>query len=156
MSFVHDVWEPLKQALLASRDVIIASQICVSKLQRFFTLGDGCWLPILGAPIFSPEITKYCKGFGLSVPDVSRERRCLQTSPEQLLATKDKKRQKIRISVPGRLGSFSGGGTKIQRLQKHRYSTSRKFAFGRTKIPGHEFRTIIRIFGIYVLRMLVA
>ena len=25
--------------------MIISSQICVSKLQRFFTLGDGCWLP---------------------------------------------------------------------------------------------------------------
>ena len=35
----------LKQALWASRDVIISSQICVSKLQRFFKLGDGCWLP---------------------------------------------------------------------------------------------------------------
>ena len=43
---LHDVLEPLKQALLASRDVIISSQICVSKLQRVFTLGDGCWLPI--------------------------------------------------------------------------------------------------------------
>ena len=42
---VHDVWEPLKQALSASRDVIISSQTCVSKFQRFFTLGDGCWLP---------------------------------------------------------------------------------------------------------------
>ena len=42
---VHDAWEPLKQALSASRDVILSSQICVSKLQRFFTLGDGCWLP---------------------------------------------------------------------------------------------------------------
>ena len=31
--------------LVASRDVIVSSQICVSKLQRFFTLGDGCWLP---------------------------------------------------------------------------------------------------------------
>ena len=30
----------LKQALLASRDVIISSQICVSKLQGFFTLGE--------------------------------------------------------------------------------------------------------------------
>ena len=45
MISVHDVWEPLKQALLASPDVIISSQICVSKLQRFFTEGDGCWLP---------------------------------------------------------------------------------------------------------------
>ena len=43
---LYDVLEPLKRALLASRDVIISSQICVSKLQRFFTLGDGCWLPI--------------------------------------------------------------------------------------------------------------
>ena len=49
-----------------------------------------------------------------SVPDVSRERRCLQASPEQLTATKDKKRQKIWISVPGRLGSFSGGGQKFK------------------------------------------
>ena len=42
---LHDVLEPLKQALLASRDVIISSQICGSKLQKVFTLGDGCWLP---------------------------------------------------------------------------------------------------------------
>ena len=50
---------------------------------------------------------------GLGVPDVSRERMCLQTSPEQLKATKDKKEtKKIGISVPGRLGSFSVGGTK--------------------------------------------
>ena len=52
----------------------------------------------------------------LGVPHVSCERRCLQTSPEQLEATKDKKRQKIGISVPGRFGSFSVGGTKIQTL----------------------------------------
>ena len=43
---LHDVLEPLEQALLASRDVIISSQICGSNLQRVFTLGDGCWLPI--------------------------------------------------------------------------------------------------------------
>ena len=47
-SSVHDVWEPLKQALLASRDVIISGQSCISRCQRFFTLGDGCWLPIDG------------------------------------------------------------------------------------------------------------
>ena len=41
-----DVWEPLKQVLWASRDVIISSQICGSNVQRFCTLGDGCWLPI--------------------------------------------------------------------------------------------------------------
>ena len=43
---LHDVLEPLRQALLASRDVIISSQICGSNLQKVFTLGDGCWLPI--------------------------------------------------------------------------------------------------------------
>ena len=43
----HDVLEPLEQALSASRDVIIFSQICGSKLQRVFTLGGGCWLPTL-------------------------------------------------------------------------------------------------------------
>ena len=41
----HDVLEPLKQAL-ASRAMIISGQICGSKLQRVFTLGDRCWLPI--------------------------------------------------------------------------------------------------------------
>ena len=50
MTSVHDVWEPLKQAFWASRDVIISSQICVLKFQRFFTLGDGCWLPMLIRP----------------------------------------------------------------------------------------------------------
>ena len=44
---LHDVLEPLKQALLASRDVNISSQICGSKLQKVFTLGDGCWLPTI-------------------------------------------------------------------------------------------------------------
>ena len=45
---LHDVRESfIKQALLASRDVIIAGQICGSKLRRVFTLlGDGCSLPI--------------------------------------------------------------------------------------------------------------
>ena len=43
----HDVLEPFKQALLASRDVIISGQICGSKLQMVFTAGDGGWLPKL-------------------------------------------------------------------------------------------------------------
>ena len=42
---LHDVLEPLKQALLASRDVIISSQICGSNSQKVFTLGDRCCLP---------------------------------------------------------------------------------------------------------------
>ena len=32
------------QVLSASRDVIISGQICGSKLQKVFTLGDRCWL----------------------------------------------------------------------------------------------------------------
>ena len=62
---------------------------------------------------------------GLSVPDVSRERRCLQTSPEPLMATKTKKTKNQNFRPWEFLGSFSGSGTKIQRLQKHRYSISR-------------------------------
>ena len=46
ISSLHDVLEPLKQALSASRDVVISSLICGSNLQKKFTLGDGCWLPI--------------------------------------------------------------------------------------------------------------
>ena len=41
----HDVPEPLKQVLSASRDVIISGQVCGSKLQRVFTFGvtdAGC------------------------------------------------------------------------------------------------------------------
>ena len=41
----HEVLEPLEQVLLASRDVMISGLIFGSKLQRVFTLGDGCWLP---------------------------------------------------------------------------------------------------------------
>ena len=44
---VHDVWEPCKQVLLASRDVIIPSQFAARIRRGFFTLGDGCWLPTL-------------------------------------------------------------------------------------------------------------
>ena len=51
MISLHDVLEPLKQALLASRDVIISSQIRGSNLQKVFTLGDGCWLPIYRKPL---------------------------------------------------------------------------------------------------------
>ena len=41
----HDVLQPLKQVLLASRDVIIFSQIAARIRRGFFTWGDGCWLP---------------------------------------------------------------------------------------------------------------
>ena len=38
--------EPFKQVLSTSRDVILSGQICGLKLQRVFTSGDGCWLPM--------------------------------------------------------------------------------------------------------------
>ena len=41
----HDVLGPLKPVRSASRDVIISCEICGSKSQRVFTLGDGCRLP---------------------------------------------------------------------------------------------------------------
>ena len=40
------MWEPWKQGLLASRDVIISSQFAAQIRRGFFTLGDWCWLPI--------------------------------------------------------------------------------------------------------------
>ena len=43
----HDVLEPLKQAILTSRDVMISGQIFGSKLESVVTLGDGCSLPML-------------------------------------------------------------------------------------------------------------
>ena len=54
----HDVLEPLKQVLSTSRDVIISGQICGSKLQRVFTLGDGCWLPPKKVPDSFSLLTK--------------------------------------------------------------------------------------------------
>ena len=42
----HGILEPLKQELLASRNVVFSSQIHGSKLQRVFALCDECWLSI--------------------------------------------------------------------------------------------------------------
>ena len=77
MISLHDVLEPLKQALLASRDVKNSSQICGSNSQKVFTLGDGCWLPgafsgvekltrsslkgFLTAPFFLKKMGAFCK-----------------------------------------------------------------------------------------------
>ena len=64
----RDVLQPLRQALLALRDAAISSQICSSKLQRVFTLGDGCWLPI----IFPEKAKKMCQkttSSALSAPE---------------------------------------------------------------------------------------
>ena len=50
----HDILEHLREALVASRDVIISSQICSSNHRGFFTLSDGCWLPIF-LEFFDPK-----------------------------------------------------------------------------------------------------
>ena len=42
----HEVLEPLKQALLASHDVMISSQIRDWKLHRAFTLRDRLRMPV--------------------------------------------------------------------------------------------------------------
>ena len=47
-------------------------------------------------------------------------------------------------------------GQKFKHCKNTENPTPREFAFGRTKIPPDKNWTIIRIFGIYVLRMLVA
>ena len=82
----HDALEPLKRALSASRDVIISGQICGLKLQRVFTLGDGCWLPNIlwwcggllcegvGAKKFGMSLeTLETKLFGRDIPGICRD-----------------------------------------------------------------------------------
>ena len=54
------------------------------------------------------------------------------------MAAKDKKDKKSQNIGSGRLGSFSGAGTKFQTQQKRIYSTPWEFAFGRTNIPGQK------------------
>ena len=72
-------------------------------------------------------------------PDVSRERRYLATSPQQLMATKDKNRQrKNLISVLGGSGVCRELEQKLKTLQRCTNSTPREFAFKRTNIPGQK------------------
>ena len=53
--------------------------------------------------------------YALGVPDVSREFRCLQTSPEQLKAAKDKKDKDWNFR-PQEAREFLGRWDKIQTL----------------------------------------
>ena len=70
------------------------------------------------------------------------------------MATKDKEDNKS--AFPSREAwELSGGGTKIQTLQKPINSTPEEFSSRRTKIPGQRLDTS-RIFGIDVLKMMVA
>ena len=61
--------------------------------------------------------------YELSVPDVSRERRFLQTSPEQLMATKDKKGKKSEFPAPAGSGVSRAAGQKSgeKKTNKHKH-----------------------------------
>ena len=57
----------------------------------------GCHI-LPSASIIPGTAREAFPGDCLSVPDVSRERRCLQRSPEQLMATEDKKDKKSEFA----------------------------------------------------------
>ena len=63
----HDVLKPSKQVLSALRDVIISDQICGSKLQRVFTLGDDTGCPSiirnLTFPFEDAEVREFSETF---------------------------------------------------------------------------------------------
>ena len=68
---------------------------------RFFS-----WRLLVLLPLHrvSPFLSCQHCALQLSVPDVSRQCRCLQTSPEQLKATKDRKHKKSEFLSPGGSG----------------------------------------------------
>ena len=70
----------------------------------------------------------------LSVPDVSCERRCLQTSLEQLMPERTKEDKKSEFPSPGGSGVSRELGQKFKN-SKIRNSAPQQFAFGRTKTP---------------------
>ena len=100
-------------------------------------------------------VTGVVRGLVLGVPDVSRERGCLQTSLEQLKATKDKKDKRNWNFRPREAREFLGRWDKNSNTVNTQQFHTLGVSFGRTKNPGQKLDKI-RIFGIYVLRMLVA
>ena len=83
-------------------------------------------------------------GNSLSVPDVSRERRCLQTSREQLMATKEKKKTENLKFRPREAWEFLGRWNKgSNTIKTQRFHTSGVCLRG-----GGKNWTIILIFGI--------
>ena len=75
------------------------------------------WAPIfaIASAIHRLEKPRRHPTNALSVPDVSREHRYLQSKPEQLMNTKDKKDKHLNFP-PQEAQEFSGGGAKIQIL----------------------------------------
>ena len=101
----HDVLKPLKQAFSASPDAIISGQVCGSKLQRVFTLGDGCWLPSFGKRSEDPRIL-------LSAAPL----KSLENEGENARISKENraKRKKTRKTKKARIGrSRQGGSTQL-------------------------------------------
>ena len=94
--------------------------------------------------------------FFLASPTYPVNAGAFKTSPEQLKATKDEKKTKNRNFRPREAREFLGRWDKKSKTVKTQKFPRLGSLLGRTKIPGHKFRTIDRIFGIYVLRMLVA
>ena len=86
----------------------------------------------------------------MSVSEVSRERKCLQISAEQLMATKDKKDNKSELQSR-EAREFVGRWRKNPNTVKTVIPHLGKFAFGTTKIPGKNWRNI-QFFGVYILR----
>ena len=82
-----------------------------------------------------------------------------KTSPEQLKATKDKKDKKDKKSEsfrPREAREFPGRRDKNSNTVKTQKFHTSGVCLREDKNSGHKFRTIIRILGIYDLRMLVA
>ena len=97
MTTSHDVLEPLKQALLSSRDVIISSKICGSNAQRVFTLGDGCWLPNPG--VIRADMP--CQNFGQgprNLVEASISKRTSMSQGADVHDTKAFPRTSVRIT----------------------------------------------------------
>ena len=66
--------------------------------------------------------------------DVSRERTCFETSPQQLMATKDQEKDTHQNFDLGRLGSFSGAGREIQTLQNMHSNAANVHKFHTSKV----------------------
>ena len=114
MISVHDVWEPWKQALLASRDVIISSQFAAQICRGFFTLGDGCWLPnLFFRKCYSTSISWFdLMWMPKSTPQQGRARRIRRWGPGGLCIINTSQKYSLEM---GGLGAAVEGFPKFQR-----------------------------------------
>ena len=75
-----------------------------------------------------------------------------RTNPQQLMATKDKKDKKIRISVPGGSGVSRELEQKFKRCKSAEIPHLGSLRSGGQKFPDKSW-TMIHIFGSHILRM---